>query len=328
MSFPTPRNLVTPTDIRTQRAAPRPARTKSIIATREATLGSRLGRIDVAVASSCGTRHDVNEDAYSTFDGGAPVFVVTDGVGGGALASRVSRELVARLHGQLDVGERDAEDIRDALLDADDEISRTIASHTDASGAATVALCSAIDPALSRWLIAWVGDCRIYRIGIGKTEEAQLLSRDDTYRNMDEPAPAGGSPDDPARMVGNGAVDDPNVCETTLAPGEMLVLCSDGVHKHATAGEIARLMREPHSLARRCGRLIERARADGSHDDATVLVVRRGKRDWSPIARMLIVGGTAAVLAGTLGWMISGYSAADAAAPSVSPQPVSTETQP
>jgi hypothetical protein len=81
---------------------------------------------------------------------------------------------------------------------------------------------------LSRWLIAWVGDCRIYRLRATHDEPAELLTRDDTYRHLGEAPPPGGSPDDPARMVGNGAIADPNVASVQLGDGEMLVLCSDG----------------------------------------------------------------------------------------------------
>src|SRR5207248_519530 len=82
-----------------------------------------------------------------------------DGAGGGAMAARASRELVLRLHDTLDGSRIDAATIRDALLHADREIGRSIASHTDAPGAATVALCAGTGMWLSHWLIAWVGDC-------------------------------------------------------------------------------------------------------------------------------------------------------------------------
>ena len=32
-----------------------------------------------------------------------------------------------------------------------------------------------------------------------------MLTCDDTFRHLGEPPPPGGAPDDPARMVGNGA---------------------------------------------------------------------------------------------------------------------------
>ena len=58
----------------------------------------------------------------------------------------------------------------------------------------------------------------------------------------------------------------------------MLVLCSDGVHKHVEPQDLSRVLRGSAPLARRCGRLLALARARGSSDDATVLVVHREPR--------------------------------------------------
>ena len=235
-----------------------------------------FARLDLGVASCRGTRHAVNEDSHSALDGRTPVYVVADGVGGGAMASRVSRELVGRVYRALDRGPFDDVAVREALLDADREVARSIARLTDQRGAATVALCAGLDERLSRWLIAWVGDCRVYRIAAEADRDAEALTRDDTYRHLAEPPPPGGSPDDPARMVGNGAIAIPNLEYVGLDEGQMLALCSDGVHKHASAVDIAWQLRERHvPLARRCANLIALARAHGSTDDATVLVVHR-----------------------------------------------------
>jgi protein phosphatase len=77
-------------------------------------------------------------------------------------------------------------------------------------------------------------------------------------------------------MVGNGAVSVPNLARVELGDDEMLVLCSDGVHKHMDARDISRLLRRGNlPLARRCTRLLALARAHGSSDDATVLVIHR-----------------------------------------------------
>jgi len=235
-------------------------------------------RLDAAVASSPGTRHRVNEDCHSALDSDVPLFVVADGVGGGAMASRASRQLVAQLHAGLAHAHIDDETVRRTLLDADHEIRASIASRTPAAGAATVALCAATDASLARWLIAWVGDCRVYRVRGADDEPAELLTVDDSYRQLGERPPSGGSPDDPARMIGNGAIDSPNVRHVELLGGEMLVLCSDGVHRHAEPAVIGRVLRGATPLARRCKELIAFAGAHGSHDDATVLVVRRTER--------------------------------------------------
>jgi serine/threonine protein phosphatase PrpC len=249
-------------------------------------------RLEMAAASVRGRGRAINEDWHSTLNGSAPLFVVADGVGGGAMAARASRELVRRLHQRLDGCRIDAGAIRDALLSADREVSRSIARRTDASGAATVALCAGKGMLLSRWLVAWVGDCRVYRIGTAADEPAQLLTVDDTYRHLSEPPPLGGSCDDPARMVGNGAVSTPNVEQVALRRGEMLAICSDGVHKYVAAHDLSSVLQGPAPLARRCDRLLALARARGSGDDATVLVVRREPRRarlvWSAAASVCL----------------------------------------
>lgn len=229
-------------------------------------------RLEAAVASSCGSQHDCNEDAHSALESATSLFVVADGVGGGAMAQMASRQLVAHLAAALDAAPLDAAHVRRAMLDADRAIAQRIAQVTAAPGAATVALCAPVNRVASKWLVAWVGDCRVYRLA---PRAIELLTRDDTFRHLGEQPPAGGAPDDPARMVGNGATAGANVALHDLAAGDMLVLCSDGVHKSLDADAWFRLLTRPISLAQRCEAVIAQARANGSVDDATVLVVQR-----------------------------------------------------
>jgi serine/threonine protein phosphatase PrpC len=296
---------------------------------REAALTRRGEGLVAAVASSRGKQHAVNEDGYSTLDASAPLFVVADGVGSGAMASCASRELVSRLHAALTRDDVDEVAIANALLDADSAIQRSIASRTDSPGAATVALCVATDASLSRWLVAWVGDCRAYRLSAAADAAAELLTVDDTYRHLNEASPPGGSPDDPARMVGNGAVDAPNVRSVALSPDEMLVLCSDGVHRHAEGAEMARLLHGTSSLSRRCVRLIEFVRAHGGRDDATVLVVHRAPKPrarGSHLARVVSIAVSIVVLAGVVIWLAADRATAQRLAPQS--HPLTSQVQP
>jgi PPM family protein phosphatase len=286
--------------------------------TRHAEISTRWTHLEAAVATSAGGRHAVNEDCHSALDGAMRLFVVADGVGGGALASRASRELVSRLHAALEGGGAHPDSVRAALLDADRAIRRSIACDSERSGAATVALCKATGVALSQWLVAWVGDCRVYRLPVGREVPAQLLTVDDTYRHLHEEPPSGGSLDDPARMVGNGAIDAPNVRRVVLRSDEMLVLCSDGLHRHAGPFDLARVLRGPGSLASRCLKLIECARASGSRDDATVLVVHRARRDGVRLARIVTVVGLAMLIAVGLLWLGSDQATGQASQRSIS----------
>ena len=88
------------------------------------------------------------------------------------------------------------------------------------------------------------------------------------------------------------AVSAPNVDEVALRSGEMLVLVSDGVHKHIEPQDLSRVLHQPAPLVRRCSRLVALARARGSRDDATVLVVqreaRRGRLAWLASSLLLL----------------------------------------
>ena len=247
--------------------------------TRHAEIATRWTRLDAAVATSPGGRHAVNEDCHSALDRNRALFVVADGVGGGALAAHASRHLVTSLHGALEGGRVDMQTVRAALLDADRTIDASIASASDVAGAATVALCAATDALLSRWLVAWVGDCRVYRWSARGAGQLDLLTRDDTFFHLGETPPPGGSPHDPARMVGNGATTGANAAVHTLDRGELLVLCSDGVHKHLDGTDWYRVLDAPLSLAQRGQALVALARKRGSVDDATVLLLHRSVPD-------------------------------------------------
>jgi len=248
------------------------------IAASEATYPTASGRLVAAVASSCGPHHDANEDTHSTLAGSGRLFVVADGVGGGAMAQLASRLLVAHLHDALQPRTPDAASVAAAMLDADRVIAAAIARATHLPGAATVALCAPLDAAAASWLIGWVGDCRVYRWSPAASR-LECLTRDDSFGQLREAPPPGGSADDPARMVGNGATDGANCALHTLAPRELLAVCSDGVHKHLDAAEWRRLLAEPRPLAQRCQALVARARANGSGDDATLLLVERQGRE-------------------------------------------------
>jgi protein phosphatase len=262
--------LVTPLDPGTpRRAAVAPA-----LEVRESVHTTLFGRILSAVASSCGSVHAVNEDAHSAIDRSGTLYIVADGVGGGALAAMASRRLVAHLHAALEVDGIGVDTVSQAILDADRAIADSIAQVTDSPGAATVALCSPVNLMASKWLVAWVGDCRVYHAA-ADGRPLRVLTTDDTFEHLGETPPPGSTPDDPARMVGNGAVVRANVALADVAQGDLLVACSDGVHKHVRPDEWRRVLAGAAGLAQRCEQLIDVARANGSVDDATVLLVQR-----------------------------------------------------
>jgi protein phosphatase len=267
-------SLITPLEPGAPHAPPAVVAVPGVVR-QQSVSATAFGRVEAAVASSCGTQHDINEDAHSTLRDSMRMFVVADGVGGGAMAQMASRQLVAHLHEALDAHRLNAERVRAAMLDADRAIARRIAQVTDSPGAATVALCAPVNVFASKWLVAWVGDCRVLRLAMRGEPSIELLTRDDTFRHLNETPPAGGSLDDPARMVGNGATSGANVSLHDLACGDVLMLCSDGIHKGVQASDWCCIMKQHVPLAQRCEELIALARLNGSTDDATVLLLQR-----------------------------------------------------
>jgi serine/threonine protein phosphatase PrpC len=243
----------------------------------QAVYANPVRRLAAAVATSCGSYHRRNEDAHSSLAGRGRMFVVADGVGGGAMAQLASRLLVAQLHETFAASTPDEHSISAAVLAADRVIADAIARVTDRPGAATMVLGAPLDALAATWLVAWVGDCRAYRWSPRAPALLAPLTRDDTFANLGETAPAGGSPDDPARMVGNGATLGANTRVHVLACGELLALCSDGVHKHLADLDWCRLLAQEVPLAVKAERLVALARAQGSADDATVLLIERAE---------------------------------------------------
>jgi protein phosphatase len=275
--------LITPID------PGRTARTATPIAAASAAThavyANAFRRLEAAVVSARGSQHDTNEDAHSALEGVARLFVVADGVGGGAMAETASRLLVAALHEELEARPADPARVAAAMLAADRTIAAAIARVTDRPGAATVALCAPLDVSAATWLTAWVGDCRVYRFSPEGAGRVELLTRDDTFAHLGETPPPGGSPGDPARMVGNGATTGANVVVHGLERGELLALCSDGVHKHLDDADWCRILAAPLPLERRGEALVALARAHGSVDDATVLLLHRLEQGWRGLRR-------------------------------------------
>ena len=280
-------SLVTPREPDTSPRVEAALQGRAIVA-EQAVFASRSHELDLAAASDCSPRHAENEDAHSALGGASAIYVVADGVGGGAMASWTSRALVRTLHASLNQRRTDAASMRTALLDADHELRCGIARESGACGAATVVLCASTGHSFAEWLIAWVGDCRVYRVRPTASDIAELLTRDDTYDHLGELPPPGGSPDDPARMVGNGAVIAPNVKEMELRDGEMLVLCSDGLHKYVDAREISGALQTRSPLSHACEELLGLVRLRGGDDDATLLIVHRKPRSRGRFAWMTL----------------------------------------
>ena len=168
------------------------------------------------------------------------------------------------------------------LTRADAQVREAIARRTDRAGAATLA--AAWFPSQSTAYLLNVGDCRVYQLKPRRQGYAiRQLTVDQTYASFAQEPPPDGRPDDPARMVGAGAVGIPPVVKARIRARELLLLCSDGVHKFVSDDEMAgcrfeRTQEREFAEKRSASRLVHAAKRNGSRDDASALLVMR--RPW------------------------------------------------
>jgi protein phosphatase len=121
-----------------------------------------------------------------------------------------------------------------------------------------------------------VGDSRLYRYRAGELEQ---LSRDQTW--YQQALDAGHFDRLPARNVLLQAIGPsrnvaPDIRVQAVQPGDLLMLCSDGLHGSVPHHEIACLLHNaaPHNLEATGERLIQLAAEHGSRDNATVVLVK------------------------------------------------------
>src|SRR4051794_16979 len=218
-------------------------------------------------ASARGPRRH-QADAAAGFRGrhGRLAVAVADGVGDSAAAVLAARAAadhavrVAALDGRADLAVLAA---RDVLFAA----GRAIAGDA----ALTVALGPTAGTATPTWTVAWVGDCRAWS---SDGRDLHLLTHDHTVAA--EMRAAGVAVAGHLEHVlttsvrtARGATE---IGLTAVAAPARLVLASDGVHRGLDPARLAGLVAHvpTPALART---LVDTARAGGTHDNATALVV-------------------------------------------------------
>lgn len=224
-----------------------------------------------SVGSLAGSHSRVNQDSHACR---APdFFAVADGVGGGSLGEVASAMLVRQLSS---LHAPQPEQIAQVLQAADQAIAQRIAQQGQGPGAAVCAAVWSLDATASNWLALTVGDCQVTVLARGDAGwEARWTSALQTYAAAGLQPPTGVPPDAPANMVGCGMALPAQFDVLRLAPGERILLCSDGFHQtmhgHAWPYE---WRHSPSPLPEdTAGRWCQEAQLAGARDDVTVILV-------------------------------------------------------
>lgn len=234
-----------------------------------------------------------NEDAFACVDD-FQLFVVADGMGGhsaGEVASRLAIDaIVGFVRRSVDRGEFswpygidpnlsfDGNRLRTAIYLANRRVFRAAEEHDDYTGMGTTVVSALL--ADSTLIVGHVGDSRLYVMSDAGLVQ---LTNDDSWAATiladelrDDKAALARNPmrNVLTNVLGAREQTDIHLSEVPLQGGELLLLCSDGLHGTLPNEAIQQILTEHNDLPTAAQALIDAALDAGSRDNVTALLVR------------------------------------------------------
>ena len=234
-----------------------------------------------AAITDRGRKRPSNEDAfgYSVEDG---VFAVCDGMGGaaaGEIASSLAVDEVLRLFDGRSTGMAAPmpQLAEGAIAAANEAIHSRAQRNYRLSGMGTTLVVLVVEES-HVWVLN-VGDSRCYRLRDHKLEQLTLdhsLVEEQVRLGRLTPSEALRSPlrNVITRALGTQCHVTPDVFELQAEPGDLFLLCSDGLTRELTDASIEGLLNAGGSLDGLCVSLTKAANKAGGHDNITCLLVR------------------------------------------------------
>lgn len=243
-----------------------------------------------------GSVRDHNEDDFYLSDGDEALCIVADGMGGhrsGEVASAMAIKAIVEYYRETipgpgesyrksENGEGDGADLDEyrlvqAMHMANGAVFDAASNNEVYQGMGTTVVSGYfIDGGV---YMAHIGDSRAYRLRGGKFEQLTadhslaneyvrmgILSQEDVeffpYKNVITRA---------CGLAGEVEVD---VLFTPVEPGDLYVLCSDGLSDMVRDTEIKEIIERNDSLEKMCAELVDVANANGGADNITLIVAR------------------------------------------------------
>jgi len=239
---------------------------------------------EVAGATDVGRVRPRNEDSFLV-DAQRGVFLVADGMGGhaaGEVASAIATEAVGSALRQGADGGLGADDLaivmRESFSHAHHSILNYSATKPETAGMGTTMTALVVcDDGSFR--LGHIGDSRCYVLRDG---ELQQVSRDHTLvqDRVDQGhlTPLGARRHHLShvlsRALGADSLDEPDVYSGTLLPGDLALLCSDGLTGMLTDRMLRRILSRRGELHELVAELILGANDRGGRDNITAVLVR------------------------------------------------------
>jgi serine/threonine protein phosphatase PrpC/membrane protease YdiL (CAAX protease family) len=233
--------------------------------------GDRVGiaalRVETGAMTHVGKVRSQNEDSHIAREE-IGLWVVADGMGGHDGGEWASARIVEEFRNLVLPAEFEAAcgTVADAINTANAEIFRKASRRGKQMGSTVVALLVQG----SRFVVFWVGDSRAYLL---RNKKLHRLSRDHSQiqfmidRGLISAADAAGHPMGHVLARAVGVADDVEIdsVQDEIEPGDMFLLCSDGLHGFVAESEIARIL--------------SRGAPDGASEELVALTLDNGAPD-------------------------------------------------
>jgi protein phosphatase len=245
--------------------------------------------VEFAQVSDCGKVRDHNEDYVGCV---APantgevrtrgwLFALADGVGGteaGEVASRGAVETILSGFRRAPAGEPHAALLRRLVQAANEHVYSTgrAAGPGGVSMATTLVACAL---RFDRAVVAHVGDSRCYLL---RGHDATLLTRDHTVVNEQvrlglltaREAAESGTRNVLTRSLGIDLIANVDISEDQVLAGDVLLLCSDGLHGSVEGAEMSATVRRSSDLEWAANTLVALANERDGGDNISIQLIR------------------------------------------------------
>ena len=205
--------------------------------------------------------------------------MLADGMGGARGGERASRLTVDAVTDVISrTPNRDAATLLSAVEEANRRVHAEAAADPRLDGMGTT-LVAALETGENDLAIASVGDSRAYLLHNGKLK---VITQDQTW--VQEVGRPLGLDEETLRRhpmrhvltmaVGVGSTVRVRYYAVQLAPGDLLMICSDGLHGVVMEAHVEETLSAAGPLEQMCRQLVDAAHAAGSPDNVTVLLIR------------------------------------------------------
>ncbi|HYC22499.1 MAG TPA: protein phosphatase 2C domain-containing protein [Candidatus Bathyarchaeia archaeon] len=239
-------------------------------------------KIDACSATDIGLVRKSNQDAVGCFPE-LSVFVLADGMGGlesGEVASRLAVDAVERYFAEgSSGGGSETDPLRSAVELANRDVLQERNRRTGPEGPPTIGttiVLLQLLPQANRAAWAHVGDSRLYRV---RDQQLILLTADHTlsgaaFRNLPSVPLDLPHTNVLVQALGIGPDVEIAIASDALQPGDLFLLCSDGISGLVDPASIERELLAETSLEDKARRLIDLALAASGKDNASCVLVR------------------------------------------------------